>query len=92
MSRTGSNSMNIKMGAANNSGIRSSELRRGARQLSGQGREQASFGALRASELFCPKCDRAMPVRERMLLVLSGGDVYDYTCAGCGSTLGTRRT
>jgi hypothetical protein len=33
-----------------------------------------------ATELYCPHCRRAVPVRKRLLLVLAEGDKYDYTC------------
>jgi hypothetical protein len=49
-----------------------------------------TFENLRASLLYCPKCARAMPVRERLLLVLPNGDQYDYLCEGCGSSLGSK--
>ena len=44
-----------------------------------------------ASELFCPKCRQAMPVRECLLLVLPDGDLYDYRCIRCGTSLGEKR-
>jgi hypothetical protein len=43
-----------------------------------------------ATELFCPSCRRAVPVRKRLLLVLSGGDRYDYTCVYCGTSVGDK--
>jgi RecJ-like exonuclease len=43
-----------------------------------------------ATELYCPKCKRAMPVKKRLLLILSNGDKYDYTCAYCGTSLGDK--
>ncbi len=51
-------------------------------------REQ--FGAFTASELYCPKCQRAQPVREKLLLVLPSGELYEYLCAQCAASLGTR--
>jgi hypothetical protein len=51
---------------------------------------QPQFGAFTASELYCPKCSRAQPVRERLLLVLPSGELYEYLCVGCGSSLGER--
>ena len=48
------------------------------------------FDALRASELHCPKCRTLRPVRERLLLVLPGGEIHAYKCVACGETLGTR--
>ena len=43
-----------------------------------------------ATELFCPQCRRAVPVRKRLLLVLSAGDKYDYTCVYCGTSVGDK--
>jgi hypothetical protein len=54
--------------------------------------KEESFRDFSASELYCPKCGHSMPVRQKMLLVLPGGELYDYTCARCGTSVGTRRT
>ena len=43
-----------------------------------------------ATELFCPKCKRAVPVRKRLLLVLSNGDKFDYSCVFCGTSVGDK--
>jgi len=43
-----------------------------------------------ATELLCPKCKRAVPVRKRLLLVLSNGDKFDYTCMFCGTSVGDK--
>jgi hypothetical protein len=48
------------------------------------------FDQFNASLLYCNKCGRAMPVRERLLLVLPDGELYDYTCQGCNSSLGSK--
>jgi hypothetical protein len=48
------------------------------------------FGAFTASELYCPKCKRALPVREKLLLVLPSGELHEYLCSGCGSSLAKR--
>jgi hypothetical protein len=32
----------------------------------------------------------AMPVRERLLLVLPEGDKYEYLCARCGTSVGDK--
>jgi hypothetical protein len=48
------------------------------------------FGDFTASELYCPKCQRAQPVREKLLLVLPGGELYEYLCTGCAASLGRR--
>jgi len=31
-----------------------------------------------------------MPVRERLLLVLPDGELYDYTCQGCNNSIGSK--
>lgn len=51
---------------------------------------EKSFEHLSASLLYCNRCGRAMPVRERLLLVLPDGDLYDYSCQRCGSSLGSK--
>jgi len=43
-----------------------------------------------ATELYCPKCRCAVPVRKRLLLVLASGDKYDYTCVRCGTSVGDK--
>ncbi len=48
------------------------------------------FETLRASSLYCQKCKAAMPVRERLLLILPEKEIYDYLCTGCASSLGQR--
>ena len=48
------------------------------------------FEQFRASELFCPKCRIAKPVRERLLLVLPHSELYDYRCTVCGTSCGSR--
>jgi hypothetical protein len=48
------------------------------------------FGSFTASELFCPKCRAAQPVRERLLLVLPTGELHEFLCARCGTSVGKR--
>ncbi|MDB6017415.1 MAG: hypothetical protein JWR19_1904 [Pedosphaera sp.] len=48
------------------------------------------FGAFTASELYCPKCGRAQPVREKLLLVLPNGELHEYLCSKCATSLGER--
>ena len=48
------------------------------------------FESLRASSLYCKKCAAAMPVREKLLLVLPEKEIYDYLCTGCAASLGQR--
>jgi hypothetical protein len=50
----------------------------------------ASFGGFEAQSLFCPQCNQAQPVREKLLLVLPGGDKYAYFCRVCGAELGSK--
>jgi len=49
-----------------------------------------SYQDFDATELFCPKCRRAVPVRKRLLLVLSEGEKYDYSCVYCGTSVGDK--
>jgi hypothetical protein len=48
------------------------------------------FGAFTASELYCPKCGTSQPVRERLLLVLPAGELHEFTCSRCATSLGKR--
>lgn len=48
------------------------------------------FEQFNATELYCPRCGRAMPVRPRLLLVLPEGELHTYHCAGCGDVLGKK--
>jgi hypothetical protein len=48
------------------------------------------FGAFRASLLYCPKCRQATPTRERLLLVLPTGNLYEYLCSQCGTSTGSK--
>ncbi len=50
-----------------------------------------SFEQFQATALFCSRCRAAQPVRERLLLVLPDGELREYLCARCGTSLGTRR-
>ena len=49
-----------------------------------------SYGQFNASLLYCNNCGRAMPVRQRLLLVLPDGELFDYTCQACNSSLGSK--
>ncbi len=51
---------------------------------------QQQFENFTASSLYCDKCKAAMPVRERLLLILPDKEVYDYLCTGCASSVGSR--
>ncbi len=48
------------------------------------------FESLRATSLYCRKCGNAMPVRERLLLVLPDREIFDYLCTVCGESVGGR--
>jgi len=48
------------------------------------------FKDLDATELYCPKCKKAVPVRKRLLLLLPEGDKYEYRCAFCAESVGTK--
>ncbi len=45
-----------------------------------------------ATALYCSKCKQAMPVRDRLLLILPDGELYEYICQRCGSSVGTKKT
>ncbi|MBX6325988.1 MAG: hypothetical protein IRY93_08115 [Chthoniobacterales bacterium] len=51
---------------------------------------QQQFDTFTASSLYCDKCRAAMPVRERLLLVLPDREIFDYLCSGCGTSVGRR--
>jgi hypothetical protein len=56
-------------------------------------RKRATSGQYKdfnASALYCPRCKRAMPVRSRLLLFLPDGDLHEYLCQACASSLGTK--
>jgi hypothetical protein len=48
------------------------------------------FENFRASSLFCARCAKAMPVRERLLLVLPDKELFAYHCTGCDDEIGSR--
>ena len=51
---------------------------------------QQQFENFTASSLYCEKCKTAMPVRERLLLILPDKEIYDYLCTSCASSVGQR--
>jgi hypothetical protein len=51
---------------------------------------QQQFGKFTASELYCPKCRVSQPVRERLLLVLPSGELHEFVCTKCATSLGKR--
>ena len=52
--------------------------------------KQADFDQLEATELYCPKCRQAVPVRKFLLLILPDGDRYEYRCRFCGEKVGDK--
>ncbi len=48
------------------------------------------FKEFDATELYCPRCKRAVPVRKRLLLVIPEGDKYEYLCAFCAESVGSK--
>jgi hypothetical protein len=51
----------------------------------------SDFQELQASVLFCARCQAARPVRERLLLVLPDGELHEYLCTACDSSVGSRK-
>ncbi len=51
---------------------------------------QPQFENFTASSLYCQKCKAAMPVRERLLLILPDKEIFDYLCTGCAASVGQR--
>ncbi|MFP3867217.1 MAG: hypothetical protein ACLFUU_03525 [Desulfobacteraceae bacterium] len=49
-----------------------------------------SFRQLEASALYCPQCQQAVPVRKRLLLILPDGELHEYLCVYCATSLGTK--
>lgn len=46
------------------------------------------YDSFDATELFCPTCKAARPVRRHLLLVLPTGNQYEYRCSVCGASVG----
>ena len=52
--------------------------------------EEETFKEFEATELFCPQCNRAVPVRKHLLLVLPEGEKYEYLCEFCSTSVGIK--
>lgn len=52
--------------------------------------QNRNFDQLQASLLHCPKCKKAVQVRERLLLVLPDGQLFEYRCVYCATSIGER--
>ena len=50
--------------------------------------KRPDYDQFEASELYCPRCRRAQPVRRHLLLVLPTGNKYEYRCSVCATSLG----
>lgn len=53
-------------------------------------KRQRDYEDFEASELFCPNCKAAQPVRRHLLLVLPTGNKYEYRCAVCATRVGAK--
>jgi DNA-directed RNA polymerase subunit RPC12/RpoP len=49
-----------------------------------------AFKEFDAIQLYCARCKQAVPVRKRLLLILPEGEKYEYLCAYCAATVGTK--
>jgi len=56
----------------------------------GSEQSEGMYKEFNATELYCAKCKRAVPVRERLLLVLPDGEKYEYLCGICGDSVGSK--
>ncbi len=52
--------------------------------------DQSSYDEFEATELYCPKCGKAVPVIKSLLLILPEGDKYEYRCRFCGTPVGEK--
>jgi hypothetical protein len=64
--------------------------RRRPRQAQDGSLPQDQYGSFQAALLYCPQCRQATPTRERLLLVLPTGNLYEYLCARCGTSTGSK--
>lgn len=48
------------------------------------------FEDFEATELFCPTCRRATPVRKKLLIILPDGNKYEYLCSVCAGSVGEK--
>lgn len=48
------------------------------------------YDSFNASLLYCGQCRQATPTRQRLLLVLPTGNLYEYFCAQCGASTGSK--
>jgi hypothetical protein len=50
-----------------------------------------SYEEFNAVSLFCPTCQAAHPVRQRLLLALPDGELYEYRCSRCNTFVGKKK-
>jgi hypothetical protein len=50
-----------------------------------------SYEEFDAVSLYCPQCKTALPVRQRLLLVLPDGELYEYRCSRCNTLVGKKK-
>lgn len=53
-------------------------------------RQPDQYDSFNASLLYCGHCRQATPTRQRLLLVLPTGNLYEYFCAQCGTSTGSK--
>jgi len=61
------------------------------RPKAGPTARRETYEDFQATALFCNRCGAAQPVRERLLLVLPDGELREYLCAACGTSVGSRK-
>ena len=47
---------------------------------------------LQATFLYCNHCGGSMSVREKLLLILPDGYLFEYLCTNCGQAVGDKKT
>ncbi|PIP19340.1 MAG: cytoplasmic protein [Candidatus Omnitrophica bacterium CG08_land_8_20_14_0_20_41_16] len=47
---------------------------------------------LQATYLYCNNCGGSMPVREKLLLILPDGYMFEYICINCRNVVGDKKT
>jgi uncharacterized Zn finger protein len=52
----------------------------------------SEYEDLQATYLYCDNCGGSMPVKEKMLLILPDGYLYEYICLNCGKVTGDKKT
>lgn len=61
-----------------------------SRSFTNQVDQPEMFKEFDATELYCPRCKQAVPVRKRLLLILPEGDKYEYICSFCAESVGMK--